>query len=108
MKQEKEKRFHTYVWDMEKFNNYLSRLPHNYMENPEFNEAWEEFILYRGRIKAPLSEYGAYTNLIELCKIAGDDVDKAIASIRYTIGSGKWLALFEPKNYMKQTTENPY
>ena len=92
-----------YEWDEEKWEGYKKRMKVDYFQHEEFVEAWDEFILYRSVIvKSPLTEYGAYTNLLELHRIALDDVHKAIASINYTVGSGKWTGLFEPKNYFKK------
>jgi len=98
----KEKVYFRYAWSMDKFMEYKNRLSFDYFNSDEFCEAWDEFLLYRSVIKLPLTEYGAYSNLLELHKISQGDIAKAIASIRQTIGSGKWQTFYEPKTYVKQ------
>ena len=82
-------------------NNENNNNTYKYSPIPELEKAIEEFVLFRKKVKKPLTEHGIELVIKKLSKLASS-VDKQVAIINQSIEQG-WTGLYELKEDKKKS-----
>lgn len=73
-----------------------------YFEDPELNTAFCEYVKFRKKIKAPLTDYAIKMAIIKINNLAAGDTQKAIAIVNQSILRG-WRGFFPLEENKKNT-----